>query len=475
MDSISGMGKALPELQQRSGEAQGGRSGSSPAGEKAASSEGTAPEGELRDWTILSYMNGNDKVIEGDVLNAFLFMEQQSRPGKYAIVSEFGRAPQSIVHSDNPAFNDKVDGDWDGVRRYEVKNGEKDPYGHSVWTSMGQHDGKIDSKLIENLGSLDMSSPKVLEDFLAWGIKKYPARHYAIVLAGHGNGFLGTQQDYHSHGRDMSLENLDKVFENVREQTGVKPDVLFMDACLMSQAEAVYQIRDTAKYMVGSENVNYNCLAYFDFLKDLNDRMEKGENVTSEMMATGMVKAASGHDRDIPTISALNLEKVESLSGIMKELASALLSTTVEPSLIRDAMDHSVRFIPEGRNSKPLSDYRDLYSLAENLQADARIGDQTVKNAAQKIMKLIENDIVLAEHHKESGLGKESIHGLTVYMPVDGFPKDDDYSRVISTWKARDIKPEYLSLDLVKETGWDKVIEKCAGPPKPLPPSNDWY
>jgi hypothetical protein len=443
---------------------------SPPSGEPSVS-----PETD-RDWTILSYMNGNDKVIEGDVLNAFLFMEQQSRQGRYAMVSELGRAPQSIVHPDgNPEFNDKIDGDWDGVRRYEVKNGPADSWGHTVWTSMGQHDGKIDSKMIENLGSLDMSKPEVLEDFLAWGIKKYPAKHYAIVLAGHGNGFLGTQQDYHSHGRDMSLKNLEKVFENVREKTGVKPDVLFMDACLMSQAEAVYQIRDTASYLVASENVNYNCLAYFDFLKDFNGKMESGVNVTARAMAEDMVKAASGHDRDIPTISALNLGKVEALNGNMKELASALLSTTADPAVIRDAMERSTRFIPEGRNTKPLSDYRDLYSVAENLQNDPRIADTAVKAAAGKLMSLIEKDIVTAEHHSESGIKKESIHGLTVYMPVDSFPKDDDYGRVITTWKAKDIKPEYLSLDLVKETGWDKVIEKFAGPPKPLPPSNDWF
>jgi hypothetical protein len=430
----------------------------------------------LKEWTILAYMNGNDKAIEGDVVHAFLLTEQVCDPEKYTIAAQLGRAPQSLVHpGSSPDFCDRIDGDWEGVRRYYLSPGTPDPYGSTVSTSMGTHDNKVDSKLIQDLGSLDMSDPKVLRDFLKWGIRTYPAKHYAIVLAGHGNGFLGTQGDYHSRSKDMSLPDLQQVFQEVQKQTGVKPDVLVMDACLMAHSEAAYELRDAAGLMVASENLNYNCLPYQDFLEKINSRMEKGEIITPGIFADSMVSAAEEHGSDIPTISTMKLEHAGELKKGIKSLADALLATECDTAIIRGALDRSHRFIDEKRNTKPLSDYRDLYSLAECLQQEKKLEDPKIKSAALSLMDFIQKRMVGAEYHTQSASADRSIHGLTIYMPVDGFPKENDYGKVIDTWEAKEIKPAYLSLELTRETGWDRVIEKFAGPPRPLPPSEQWF
>lgn len=436
------------------------------------------PEKSVKEWTILAYLNGNDKKIEGDVLNAFLFIEQSSSPENYTIVAELGRAPQQIVHPGySPDSYDRIDGDWSGVRRYFVRQDKNNNgWGKTTWTSMGKHDGKIDSMLISDLGKADMSKPETLEEFLKWGIKNYPAKHYAVIVAGHGNGFLGTLPDFQSKNKDLSLPEFSEVFKRTEKETGIKPDLLIMDACLMAQAEAVYQLKDTAKIMVASENVNYNCLAYQDFLDGLNLRIKNNESINPEMMAMDIVSACAKHDRDIPTISAINLKNADTLKEKVADLALALLKTNTEPSLIRENIEKAHQFVDESRETKPLSDYRDLASIAENLSLDSRIKDQDIREKAAKLLKNIEQEIVITEKHEKGLFGKnDDIHGITIYAPVDGFPKDGDYGRIISNWTPKEIKPAYLSLDFVKETGWDKVIEKFQGSSKPLPPSMGGY
>ena len=432
---------------------------------------------DLREWTILAYLNGNDKFMERDALYALLYMEESSAPEHFNLVAQLGRAPQSIAHPDSsPDFYDKVDGDWEGVRRYSVRDGKNDSWmGRSIWTSMGKHDGTIDSALLQDLGRLDMSNPEVLKDFLQWGIKNFPAKHYAVILAGHGNGFLGTLPDYQSRTRDMPLPALADVFKDTIEKTGVKPDVLVMDACLMAHGEAAYQMKDSADLLVASENINYDCLAYQDFLGTMKERHEKGESVSPKLFAQDLISACAAHEDQIPTISALDLSQMAGMKDALAKLAQALIATDTLLPVIRRTIEKAHQFVPEERHTKPLSDYRDMVSFAKILVQERDIKDQEVKNAARALLDLLESKLVIGEHHKSSSVGSQDIHGITMYLPADGFPAENDYGRVITTWSAREVQPAYLSLSLVQETGWDKVIQKFAGPPKPLPPSSQWF
>lgn len=443
----------------------------------AGSTRGSGSSQELPEWTILTYLNGNDQKIEGDILYAFLYMEEAASPDHFTIVSQLGRAPQKVVHPGySPDNYDKIDGDWEGVRRYEVRQDKaKSRWGRTIWTSMGEHDGKIDSTLLKDLGTLDMSKPEALEDFLQWGIRNYPAKHFAVVLAGHGNGFLGALPDFQSHNKDMPLGQIADVFRKTEKKTGIKPDVLIMDACLMAHAEAAYELKDSAQYLVASEDTNSNCLAYQDFFNSLKGRMEQGERISPEALAQQMIGACAKHGDDIPTISALNLSHMNELKDSLAGLAEALLRTDTSPEIIGAIIENSHRFVPHGRNAKPLSDYKDLYGFAEKLRDDTKIKDERVRDAAKKLIETIDSGLIAGEHHKESSIGSQDIHGITMYLSSEGFPKKGDYGQVVTTWESGEIKPAYLALSLVKETGWDRVIEKFAGPPKPLPPSNDWF
>src|SRR5512147_255085 len=42
---------------------------------------------------------------------------------------------------------------------------------------------------VMKLGETNMGDPNVLEDFVTWGVRNYPAEHYLLVLWNHGAGW----------------------------------------------------------------------------------------------------------------------------------------------------------------------------------------------------------------------------------------------------------------------------------------------
>ncbi len=48
--------------------------------------------------------------------------------------------------------------------------------------------GPLANTVVEDLGETDTSDPKMLENFIRWGAEKFPAKHYMVVIWGHGNG-----------------------------------------------------------------------------------------------------------------------------------------------------------------------------------------------------------------------------------------------------------------------------------------------
>ncbi|MCE1245634.1 MAG: clostripain-related cysteine peptidase [Firmicutes bacterium] len=415
-----------------------------------------------KEWTVLLYLDGNNN-IEGDILNSFLTSEEVSEHKQMNMLAQLGRAPQSIAHN---SYKDEVDGDWDGVRRYVVKQGEKDPYGSQVWTSLGTHNKKIDSQLVADFGKADMSSKETLADFLKWGIKNYPAKRYMVVLASHGSGFLGSLTDYKS-GKHMSAKEMSSAFRETEKETGVKPDVLVMDACLMAQAEPAYEMKDAAKFYVASEDVNFDCYPVQKTMEQVHKMMDEGQEITPEIMAKTIVEKA-GEFHHTPAVSAINTEKLPEMKDTVKNLADALLSTQTDSAVIRSIIKETRNFNIEQPNVKPYSDYKDLGDFVHKLASDSRISDQNLKTAAVKTLEKLTGEVIAYEAHQShyDSNGKKA-YGMTVYMPSTGFRYDNWEWNFPYDTNKNEYEGIYRSLNFARETGWDKVIDKFAENAKP--------
>jgi hypothetical protein len=87
------------------------------------------------------------------------------------------------------------------------------------WASIGKRTTKrllvtkdndtknVTSKTIEDLGNIDMGDYKQLVNFIEWGAKNFPAKHYMVAVWNHGNGWQILNLGAGAITRDISYDD----------------------------------------------------------------------------------------------------------------------------------------------------------------------------------------------------------------------------------------------------------------------------
>jgi len=196
-------------------------------------------------WTILVYLDG-DNDLEGNAITDFeemetgLYLAQTGDPGvmdKVAVAVQFDRGNE---------ISSSFDGVWTTARRYEV---------------LPDYSAGCGSRLVEDLGEVNMGDPATLKDFLEWGKCTFPAEYYVLVLWNHGGGARDLTPD--DGRRDICFDEtpgsdvlyVGEITDGLSGEHAV--DILGMDACLMGTLETAYEYRPGtggfgADYMVAS-------------------------------------------------------------------------------------------------------------------------------------------------------------------------------------------------------------------------------
>lgn len=106
----------------------------------------------------------------------------------------------------------------------------------------------------------DSADPDHIAEFVAWANANFPAEHSALVLMDHGNAWrLGNDYGRAPSGILMDVDAPGwgfRVTENYAIADALSPyhlDMLFLGACLMGNVESLYEYRDSADWLVGSE------------------------------------------------------------------------------------------------------------------------------------------------------------------------------------------------------------------------------
>lgn len=239
--------------------------------------------------------------------------------------------------------------------------------------------------------------PKVLEDFLAWAIESFPARHYMLVLGGHGDGWasfktgsceisreiygasfecsprstpISQNRDHpnfmaldggnsknngliaarnfinigesnvtrlgkgiaydESHDDWLSVTQLKQLLTRTRKifMGGAKFDLYAADACLMQQAEVVFELREQAKFIYGSLPVfPAQGLPYDSILKNF-----AAKKYTKEDPLAGAEILA----KDLPTLVKTYYEGLENSEAHKKLVISVLRTEDLKENFLSE-------------------------------------------------------------------------------------------------------------------------------------------
>jgi hypothetical protein len=410
---------------------------------RAAPAQATSCSGAHAKWTVLIYLNA-DNNLEPDAFHNFRQLSDVGSSPDVNLIVEFDRNGKHYLTKPQ----------WARTLRFCVLKGTKP---------------SPDQATQDMQYNLDMGDGRVLSDFVSWGMNRYPADHYMLVIWDHGQGWRqmvaaasktlnrvavasgkATASGHRSSPfRSASAAPFKAVSYDETSQDqlynrkiqnsltallgGAKLDVIGFDACLMSMIETAYAMRNVAQFMVGSEELepgpgwNYSLFAA---------QLEANPSMGARDMAIMSVDAYRSNygpdtDGDDPntTMSALDLSQLDQLASAVSALADSLRAnlSQVKPQIIA-ARAQCKTYAPNPYSEHPPRDYFfhvDLACVAANLSA-ARI--PKVSPAATKVVNainstVIENYVGIA---RQDGYGSK---GIAIYFPVSGTQyKNDEFA-----------------------------------------------
>lgn len=394
-----------------------------------------------KEWTVLYYLDGNND-LEPYIMKNMRQLEQVGSDKNVNIVAQMSRAPQEVVHK-KAGETTKIDGDWVGSRRYFVTQ------------SPAKSKNLRSPVLSASDESPNHGDPANLTDFLKWGMQKFPAKHYMVVIGDHGKGFVGTGFDI-LHKDHLSLPELKTAFADAQKATGKKPDILAFDACEMASLEVAYQLKDQAKVMVASEEIlGLDGLPHIPFLQNL----QRHPKASPADHAANLVEYAREDELDridderpdvAMQLSAVDLSKVGALAKATAGLGKALEKSDISRSDLKRIVSDTKHFC-EGTKSVPDSQYRDLGHFCNNLVGSDDT-DESVRKAAKAVLGAL-SKAVLA--HENEGEDMEETTGLSAYIPTSAIP--DRFNRKEAWGKFND---SYHDTDFDQDTKWSGWVNQ---------------
>ena len=286
------------------------------------------------EWTVLCYLAGQND-LSNDMVLAMNRMKQVG-----------SLSPTGAGSNSSKKVNLLAQFASDGIgipsqRFYLTKTGR----------SGRLFDDAVDSRVVsprvekDRLGGEYSGAPAALLDFIRWGVDHYPARHYMLVISGHGSG---VEEDFLApaeNGQDaISLVELRAVLLEAKERIGKKVDLVGMDTCLMSMGEVCLMLRSSTDYLVGSEGFEPNSgWPYHKILGYLVNCSRMGRPVRPEDLARTVVTRYITYYKDYVTsgvsshMAACRLNEANRFFDRLDELGD-VLSRHLQIEPIRDAL-----------------------------------------------------------------------------------------------------------------------------------------
>jgi hypothetical protein len=294
---------------------------------------------------------------------------------------------------------------------------------------------------VESWGEVDMGDASTLADFGAWAATHYPARHYALVMWDHGDGWKtsnkanstvsrGFSSDDHGGTGLIEISNGEYAgaLAAITSTIGAKLDIVGFDACFMGMWEVAEASAPYANYLVASSEVEpEGGWAYDTTLALLASR----PTATPVELGTHIVNTYHEADEANATMAVTDLSGLSAAEDALTEFANELM---VNPNLFR-AIDR-VRGQSQAFN---LGQHRDLIDFASRIAAMREAPEELVAAALNLAAVLGE---VIVDSRAQSGY--PGSHGLAIYFPARGVQMDPAYSDSGAIWSENATWDEFL-------------------------------
>lgn len=432
-------------------------------------------------WTVLLYLNGNNN-MQSQILSTLRLSEFTGSSNDVNVVAQVSR---------NHKWYDFFTKDWSGARRYYVT---KRPDPPSIIPMLKElfrmyvppFTAGITSQMLEDLGKVNMGDPETLKKSILDTMKQFPAQHYMVWMKGPSLGTQGISHD--SNTKDnITPSELEKVLKEVKEETGKEVDILTLEGSGTASLEMAYQLKDGAKYLIGSQEAlngaGFATPALLNEIVRLNEDPENPQAAHPLQIAQllGQIESIASTINPLfsPAMSVIDLSKAGEVVKEVEKLGKGLEEAKVPREHILKLI-HNTQSFGAGSDREIHKIFGDLYHFAELISKDPEITSIPVKDAAKDIMKKVLDCVA-----SDGQIPKDNPNTppLPIQLPED--PDKPDYSNVNGLSINLDLNygfaaPEkltefslnfdrtrgYQDLAFTKDTGWDKFLNSISKEPK---------
>jgi hypothetical protein len=345
--------------------------------------------------------------------------------------------------------------------------------------SKGGRDGELARDVVAELGRVETSSPQALTDFIGWGVENFPARHYMLIMWGHGNGAddeklpassrplnhpddsmpvsaartcvsLQTAPRDRDGSRGIALgysvvdgqtvdfldsRRFQKALGVASQRIGKKIDILGMDACLMSGIEVCYQVRDSVRLTVAPEG--FAPLDGWPYDKIFTELVKKPW-LEPEQLARVITKkylASYADYEDVcVTQSICDLDRCHAVVSAVDSMAKTLIADLSDAEVKK-----AILLSRWQAQSYEGTEYVDLYDFCFLLGQNCDHDD--IKKATQGVKDIIVREKFVIESLYRGASAQYSF-GLSIYFPLS------------------EISAFYLRLDFAQHTHWVEFLKE---------------
>lgn len=364
--------------------------------------DGTKPT-----WTILFYGHG-DHSLSASLADDLHKIEKVGSSDTFHIVGQLDFNAASAEDNQEAGLPAELN---EGVTRVLFQK-----------TDDAEH---FTSKPLERLPELNMDEPKVLQEFLEWGFKAYPADRYALVLSDHGGqweGFGGDTQDGTlDDTRGLTPVEIAQTVRTAMKNCGVKSLAFFgFDACLMGAIEVMDCFDGVCEQYIGCPEVDYgdgwDYTAAFGWLKEHPDGALADFGKVEVAAWRGLhMQDEKDDDLTLAAHACYDMTKYPAVRDAFAKFAETLVRE-VSPSnllLYRERRFATEYSIPSGNDQRLQAEYIDLGAFAHAF-AKAEKASPALRQSAAKLEAAIAALIV----DKAIGVDKLGAMGLSVWYPL---------------------------------------------------------
>ncbi len=325
-------------------------------------------------------------------------------------------------------------------------------------------------------GEMNSGSPEALSEFITWAVESRPAKHYALVLSGHGSGITENYLLRDDNPVDsltipelreaLTADELQKALKRARGRI----DILGLDACFMSMFEVCSEmLKARVRILIGAEGYEPEFgWPYHRILEASRNRYERtGEHQSPEQLARTIVKEyvdyycdfgrSAGRSVDL---AAIKLSELKTLPKAVESLGEAL-SEAISDERLRD----QVLLAHWWAQTFKYDQYVDLADFCNKLRKQLEAQKLDWDGVLQERLGAVSTGVMKSVIQSGfSGFAYQYSHGLSIYFPWAVVT--DDYSELVhgESRRASRWAKGWLGFlnKYVKETRRDLVPELSA-------------